>query len=603
MIKSLKLRSVRTLFCASVASLALHACATGPGPVLTAEDLLSAPYAQTDGEPFDVDAMFAVLPDWVSVSHNGARFDAGLGAMVIDDLAIALASAPDARLVADRAVMWGGDPAAADAVFSGAASLEDMSALFDRLSIEGLHSQGLQWENGTENASLSIGKLVIDGLAARSYALEPKEGAAESAGVLRHMAAVMGAFAYDGAAYSDFSFRLNNNRGDNVAFMLDEAFARGYRAGAVDYESVRGVYASVEAGEAAPLVEVSGEEEKARGKNPYEKILNTPPAEAAADMIRHPAEFLTAAAGAGVTEYEIDFVETRGVDISGGLAWLAQWALPPITETELLDFGAQTMTGYRESWNGAPVYTVDRIDVAAADFYWLVPAAYDVAYEGVNYDFNVMVAQMRDGMGPGFATEAAPQFDKLIETLTALGVDRLTADMGMAWSWNGETGDTALSLYGDAEGVSAGDVGLQLGGPSLARWEAMAQADTPLPEAAKEISLKGLQHSLADKGILDRLFAYAAVENGADPEDPEAGPALRQSVAAMVRLTGAQAGEQNARIPAYAEAVAKFIESGGALSLVAAPEDPVDFASLQAASQAAPQTLPDVLNVTLTHTE
>ncbi|MCK5750883.1 MAG: hypothetical protein KAH44_32000, partial [Oricola sp.] len=152
MIKSLKTRAVRALFCASAAALALNSCATAPAPVLTADDLLLAPYALETGAPFDVDAMFAALPDWVSVSHGGARSDAALGGMVIDGLTIAVANMPDAKLVADRAVIWGGDPAAAEAVFSGTASLSDMSLLFDRLTIEGLHSEGVQWETGTENA-------------------------------------------------------------------------------------------------------------------------------------------------------------------------------------------------------------------------------------------------------------------------------------------------------------------------------------------------------------------------------------------------------------------------------------------------------------------
>lgn len=597
MTNPLKTRAARNLLCASAAIVALHACATAP-KVMTAGDLLAAPYALKGGAPFDVDAMFAALPDWILVSHDGAYFDADLGGMAIDGLTIALASAPDARLVAERTVMWGGDPAAAEAVFSGAASFTDMSALFDRLSIEGLHSEGLQWETGTENASLSIGKLVIDGLSARSYALAEKEGAAEAA-FLRHAAAVMGSFAYDGAAYSGFSFRLNNSNGDNVEMKVDEAFARGYRAGAVAYQSARGIYAVIDGADSAPLVEVAGEkQEGARAKSPYEKILNKPPAETASDMIRHPAAFLAEATGGLATEYRIDFTETRNADVSGGLSWLARWELPPIAETELLDFGAQTLLGYSEIWNGAPVYTVDRVEVSSADFYWLVPSRYDAAYSGATYDFNVMFAQMRDGMGAGFSTEAAPQFEEIFKLLNGLGIERMTADMGMSWRWNGETGDAGLTMTGDAADLGAFVFGTSAGGPSLARWDEMARNDTPAVQAASEITLKSLRHSLIDKGVVDRAFAYAAAENGAGT-----GPELRQSVAAMVRLSGMQAGEANARFPAYAAAVADFLERGGAITLLAAPAAPVSILNLQTVSQTAPQTLPDVLNITVTHTD
>lgn len=599
MIKSLKTRAVRTLFCAS-AALALNSCATGPAPVLTAEDLLVAPYALEGGAPFDVEAMFAALPEWVSVSHSGARFDPGLGGVVIDGLTVALANAPDARLVADRAVMWGGDPAAVEAVFAGAASLTEMRALFDRLSVEGLRSEGLQWERGAEYASLSIGKLVIDGLSARSYALAAKEGEeAQKAAPLRHAAAVLRSFAYDGAAYSDFEFRISNNRGDNVEVSLAEAFARDYDAGALAYQRIRGFYALLEGGDAAPLVEVSGEtREEPAQENPYAKILNAPPAETAAEMIRHPAAFLAQAAAAGATEYMLDYSETVGMDVGGGLSWLARWELPPITETELLDFGAQTMTGYVERWNGTPTVAIDRASSPAADFYWLVPSRYEIAYSGVTYDFDVMVAQMRDGMGAGFATEAAPQFNRIFEAMSALDLQRITADMDFAWGWNGETGDASLAMGGDAATLGATAFGASMGGPSLARWEALVKDDAPLPVAFGEVSLKRLSYSLTDKGVLDRAFEYAASQNNAG-----SGAELRQSVAALVRMTGAQAGAENPRFPDYAAAAADFLERGGALSLLASPAAPVTLLKLQTISQTAPQTLPDALDITLTHTD
>ena len=78
---------------------------------------------------------------------------------------------------------------------------------------------------------------------------------------------------------------------------------------------------------------------------------------------------------------------------------------------------------------------------------------------------------------------------------------------------------------------------------------------------------------------------------------------MRQSVVALMRLSGAQASEMNARFPAYAKAVADFLEQGGAISLLAAPPSPVSLMQIQTLSQTAPQTLPDALNITVTHTD
>ena len=592
-------RAGRNLLCASAVVFALHACATAPSP-LTAEDLLVAPYALRGGEAFDVDRMFAALPDWLIVDHGGASFDPGLGAMVVSDVTFAFASAPEARLRADRAVIWGADAAAMETVFSGVGSLTDMAPLLDRLSFENVTSEGLQWETGTENASLSLQKFVIDGLAARSYALAPKPGADEGAGVLRHIAAVMGAFAYDGVAYSGFSLKLNNSRGDKVAFDLAEAFARGYRSGDVDYQSVSGLAMTAESFGGEPLVEVSGkqESEKAAADHPYAKILNRPPAETARDIVRHPTAFLAAAAGGGVLAYEIDGTEARNVSISKALAWLAKWELPPISETDLIDLGQQTMTGYRQIWNGQAYYTIESADISAADFYWLVPSHYEVAYQGVTYDMGVMMDQTRYSMGPGMATEAAPQFEQMAETLSALGLERIAGDGDLVWRWNGETGDAALATSGDIIDNFSLAYGVNVGGPSLAEWDVMARDETLAKDAVGGMTLQGADFAFTDSGFVDRAFAFAAAQNGAG-----SGEELRQAVSGMVRVSGLQAGQMNPRLTAYAQAFADFLDNGGTISATAAPAAPVEFMTLQAASQTAPQTLPDLLNLTVTHTE
>lgn len=598
MIKSRHFRSIRSILCASVAAIAVHACAAAPTRVMTADDLLTAPYSLRAGAPFDVDAMVAAMPDWLVVDHGGARFDETLGAMVISDMRFAFKIAPDAALVAERVVMWGGDPAAARDIFSGAGSLTEMRPIFDRIALENLRSEGLQWDTGAESASVSIDKMVIDGFAARSYALAPRPDAEEGVSLLRQYAAVMGSFSFDGAAYSGLAFRVSNNQGDNTELNLAEAFARGYDAGAVDYQSARGLYISVAGADSEPLVEVSGGAEPQQKNNPHAKILNQPPAETINDAFRRPAAFLADMTGGVPTEYEVDFTETRGMDVSGGLAWLARWELPPITETNLIDFGVQSMTGYRQTYNGAPIYSVDRAEVAASDFYWLVPSNYTVSYQGFTYEFDSIFGQMLDQMGPGFATEAAPEFEQMMQTFSALGLDRLAGDMNFGWRWDGQSGDAALTVGADIVDVARINSRFSAGGPSLARWDQMARADTPVTEAATEISLREFQYSLTDFGIIDRAFAFAAEQNGAG-----SGAELRQSMAAMARLSGAQMGGADPRLPGYANAVADFLTAGGTITLLAAPASPVTLMQLQTASQVAPQSLPELLNITITHTE
>ena len=597
--KFISMRTIRGLVCAGVAVAALQSCATGPSSrALTAADLLTASYTLPGGQAFDADALFAAFPAWLSVAHDGASFDAARGAMVVDNPFFSIAGGSDAGIRADRAVIWGGDAGAMQAVVSGAADQRAMTALFDRISLEGVRSEGMQWEAGTESASLSIDRVVIDGLAARSFALDPKAGAGEGAAVLRKLGAIMGSFSYDGAAYSNFAFGLTNSKGDKVEMRVAEAFSRDYSAGATSYESVRGLSAIIEGMGGAPLVEVSARQnaDEESGDNAYAKIMNKPAAETVNEFFRHPAAFLAAAAGGIAVEYQIDSIESRNSNLSNALTWLARWELPPITETELIDLGTQTVLGYRQIMNGVPAYTVERMEVTAADFYWLVPSHYDIAYTGVTYDMSVMMDEVQRRMGPGHATEAAAQFDEMMETMTALGLDRIAGDMGMSWRWNGENGDMALTTSSDIIDSFAGVAGLRLGGPSLATWDQMARTLTPAAAAAEQITVQGFNLSFTDNGFVDRVFDYAAAENGAGT-----GPELRQTVAAMARLSGAQAAQMNSRIPAYAEAFAAFLEQGGTISALASPPSPVGAMALQAAAQAAPQTLPDVLNLTITH--
>lgn len=592
-----RLRSARNLFCVSLGVLAVHSCATTSPPPLSADDLLVSPYAYADGEPFDVDGFLGALPDWLTTSYASAVFDDARGAMVVENLRFGFAGAPDVGFQAERAVIWGANVGAMEAVFAGTANNAAKASLFDRVMLEGVRSVGMQWDAGSESASFSVDRMVIDGLSARSYNLAPKAGVGEEVKVLRSLAAIMGSFSYDGAAYSNLAIRLANSGGEKIEIDVAEAFARGYNSGAVEFQSARGVSAFIQgAGENAP-VEISGKASKEKAEGRSAKILNQPPSKAMRNILRHPTATLASAAGGGATAYEIEYADARGADLSGALMWLSRWELPPITETNLIDLGAQTMLGYRELWDGQLIYSIDRTEVPAADFYWLVPSQYDVFYSGMTYELNAMVNAMESRMGPGFSTEAAPQLQQFRDALSALGVERITGESAFSWRWDGDTGDAAVSTSADLVDLAASEIGVSVAGPNLVRWDEMARNDTPLTVAANEISLRGFNFGLGDDGLLDRIFAYVAQEQGGGT-----GPELRQSMAAMARVSGAQAVEMNPRLVDYANAVADFLEGGGRIDIVAAPAEPVDMTTLQTIGQTAPQTLPDVLNLTVTHT-
>ena len=117
------------------------------------------------------------------------------------------------------------------------------------------------------------------------------------------------------------------------------------------------------------------------------------------------------------------------------------------------------------------------------------------------------------------------------------------------------------------------------------------ESDTVLSKGA----LKNFSFKVEDEKALDAIFALAALQMGGSGED------LRMSVPAMIRLSGAQAAQMNPRISGYVNALAEFVAKGGTLEVAAAPKEPVAFSTLQATGMTAPQTMPDVLNLTVSH--
>ncbi|MEM9619808.1 MAG: hypothetical protein AAF936_17785 [Pseudomonadota bacterium] len=580
--------SIRKLFLASAGALILQSCVTQP-PVLTASDLLSEPYVLSSGRAFDVDAFFSALPDWLSVSYAGASFDSGIGAMVVDDLAFSLRAAPDYRIRAGRATIWDADVEAMAQVLRGVGDLSVMTPLFDRIAFENISSEGMQWDTGAQSLGLSIDKLVLDGLSARSFALADKASAPEGAAIFRMFAALATSYAYDGGAYSNFSFQMNDNQGNVASLTVNEAFARGYDAGRVEYNSAYGVRTKTFTGSGDLVTEVSQMIGMDGEANPVSKILQPDVRMQMRTALKNPVAAIAAASGAGSNEREIAFLEMRDIDLQGAMSWLARWELPPITETDLIDLGSSTIIGEKQFMNGAVIYERARADVTAADFYWLVPSRIDYVETGAVLNVKSLLDMMTKDM-----PEADQYTAQAYEAVSALGLEQISFDGSFNWLWNGETGDASLQSAADIVDFARFEYGAAVGGPTLARWDEAFRSDD-FDSGRYEMSLGALNFSVTDYQMIDRVLSYVAAQSGETPED------LRLAAPALIRLSGAEAAAMNPRIPAYLDAFAGFIETGGALSINMNPVEPVSFQELQMLNNS-PQTLPDVLNLTVTHT-
>ncbi len=602
--------TIRRLTLSALAAGLAGSCATSlTEPPLTAEALLVEPYARANAQPFDVAAYFGALPGWLRTSYDGARFDPATGAMVVENLFIAFADAPDYGLRVDRADIWGGDAQALAAVLAGEA--DSPAALFDRLAFAGVTSEGLQWENGAQSLAVSFDKLVFDGLEARSFALAPREAGAigtqedaAAAGLIdiaRTLAGASKSYALDGAAYSGMSLRLNESQGAEIFMTVAEGFVRGYEGGRTDYERVAGFTMTTRAPAGAGLVEVAQRiGRQAREPRPEDKILQPWMREEIDKALQNPIAFIAANAGGLTSVREIDLIEVRGADLSGALEWLTAWRLPPVTETDLIDLGALSFVGSREIWNGREIVSVARTEIPSADFYWLIPSNFEQIDEGFRFSVLDAVDMMADQFGVGdTADTGAAELAELREALVSLGLDTVTGDGYGKWSWDGETGglDTK-GAYSFTDLFDTG-AGLRLAGPSLVQWDALIREGALGDEIARRISFAGFDFNLRDEQLLDKAFAFAAGRMGATGEGAAAD--LRQSAPAMLRLGGSEANGVNPRIAGYIDALATFLAEGGSLEVTAAPAEPVSFATIQETGENAPKTLPDVLNIVVTH--
>ena len=316
--------SLRQFMLAGVTALALGSCATPQAP-LTAQSLLYEPYVQKAAAPFDVAAFFGALPDFVEVTFDNSRFDAASGAMVVSNLVLAPRDAPQFRLRADSAEIWGGDAGAIEALMAGGVA-DGAVQVFDRISLSGVRTEGLQRANGAQSTALSIDRLVYDGFSASSISVPTKEGAAEAVGFVQTLAALAGAVSLEGAAYSNMTLRLNESGGGEVLITVAEGFTRGYDRGRMAFEQVDGLFYSTRAPlGGGVLTEVAEQLTQDRTARPEDKILQPGVRALMDNALKNPISFIAASAGGMNTEQHIESMTIRNVDIAGALYWLSKW--------------------------------------------------------------------------------------------------------------------------------------------------------------------------------------------------------------------------------------------------------------------------------------
>ena len=513
---------------------------------------LDSDFRLKDAAPIDVDALFALMPETSRPTYDSASFDEELGATVVTNLRFADAN-DDEGVVAERAEFYGVDLEAIDRIKAAQDAPLDapFETVFEKVRLLNVASEGL--EDADAELAIVIGGIEFDKLQIRQGGFDGDHDAEEGAQFFN-------AVTMAGVYFKDISVTAADDAAAAVSFSTPDLRFVGMGGG-----KLGAVIA-----------------------NDFEyEIAQTPESLAGLQETMGPqAGFLLSGPFAAFIAPEnqratMKSFEWRDLDFSGLLDYGLRGEEPPLTAENLIDLGTVSASDMETFINGKRAAVIEEATISAAEFTWLAPSKFRTDSKGVEYDFSAYVSD---------------DDEAVMNIINEHGLDKVKGDGFAAWDWNADTGIAELEYAANMNGVADFAMTLGFDGFDLSDMAA-SQEDGESDVVLTHGEFKNFSLNITDEKALDAIFALSALQMGGSGDD------LRLSAPAMIRLSGAQAAQMNPRISNYVNAIADFVAKGGALEISAEPAEPVAFTALQATSTAAPQTLPDVLELTVTHKE
>lgn len=227
----------------------------------------------------------------------------------------------------------------------------------------------------------------------------------------------------------------------------------------------------------------------------------------------------------------------------------------------------------------------------------------EISEDDKKVDFDLQVADIKADL----ATIEAPSTK---QTVIDLGLSSLNGKISMTGSWDLEPGTLAIEEYAfDFANIGRLDLAFSLSGYTLdfvrsANETAKAMEANPNKQEAEQaanLAMLGLMQRLtfnsamirfADDGITERALDVVAKQQGTT------GDQLAQMVKAMTPMVLAQYNIPELQ-NALSQAVNTYLDNPGSLTITAQPQNPVPFPMILGAGMGAPNTLPEVLGVTV----
>jgi hypothetical protein len=558
---------LKPILLAATAALALGACGKkeGAGAPETkssaaaaradAGSPLDAPYRLKDAEALDVDALLALLPEGARPAYDSAKFDAALGATVLTNLRFVDQNPDDDiefdGVAIDRAELYGVDMEAVERIKAATDAAVDapFEKVFDKVRLFGLKPV-----NAEDRNVMTVGAAELDGFRLRQGGFKDGD---------ENPAFFFNAFDLAGLYFKD----------------IDADAAEGEGAGASDFafkaKDLR--FVGLGGGKLSAVIANGFEYEIEQSDEARAALLQSMGGPAAA-LLGGPLKGFIAPNHQRVV---VKSFEWRGADMSGLMAYGLKREKPPLSARDLIDLGTARIVGTETYIDGRLAAIAAESTIDAFEFTWLAPSKFRSTAKGAEYDFTAYVA---------------PEEEEAIAILKKHGLDKVKGEGAMSWDWDAGKGDAAL--VSDFKSTQLADFSLDfaMNGLALDKISALLDEGEANP-VVKLGAFKGFGLKIADKMLLDVGFELGALGmEGTSADD------LRQSAPAMIRLSGMQAAAMSPRIGGYVDAIANFVEQGGTIEIAARPQSPVALEAIDAASEAGPQTIPDLINLTVTHT-
>ncbi len=227
----------------------------------------------------------------------------------------------------------------------------------------------------------------------------------------------------------------------------------------------------------------------------------------------------------------------------------------------------------------------------------------DVSDDDKKISFDLQVADIKADLGT--IDDPATK-----QTISDLGVTSLDGKVSMTGSWDLEPGTLAIEEYAfDFANIGKLDMAFSLSGYTLdfvrsANETARAMEANPNKQEAEQaanLAMLGLMQrltfnsamiSFADDGITEKALDVVGKQQGTS------GDQLAQMIKAMTPIVLAQYNVPELQ-NALSQAVNTYLDNPGSLTITAQPQSPIPFPMILGAGMGAPNTLPQVLGVTV----